>query len=110
MLNILFQHLAFCDFYETAETYKLILAFDGTKTILLGDDSIDMEAIMKEAERETENELRQMDEAIAAEEAETAAIEKQINESLMPDLTDINTIIDSPEDDMQKDQNTRYSD
>ena len=51
-----------------------------------------------------------MDEAISAEEAETAAIEKQINESLMPDLTDINTIIDSPEDDMQKDQNTRYSD
>lgn len=110
MLNILFQHLAFCDFYETTENYKLILAFDGTKTILLGDDSIDMEAIMNEAERETENELRQMDEAISAEEAETAAIEKQINESLMPDLTDINTIIDFPEDDMQKDQNTRYSD
>ena len=110
MLNILFQHLAFCDFYETTENYKLILAFDGTKTILLGDDSIDMETIMKEAERETENELRQMDEAISAEEAETAAIEKQINESLMPDLTDINTIIDFPEDDMQKDQNTRYSD
>lgn len=110
MLSILFQHLAFCDFYETTENYKLILAFDGTKTILLGDDSIDMETIMKEAERETENELRQMDEAISAEEAETAAIEKQINESLMPDLTDINTIIDFPEDDMQKDQNTRYSD
>ena len=65
---------------------------------------------MKEAERETEQELRQMDEAIAAEEVETAAIEKQISEFLMPDLTDINAIIDSPEDDMPTDQNTRYSD
>lgn len=110
MLTILFQHLAFCDFYETVDNYKLILAFDGTKTVLLGDDSIDFEKIMKEAERETEQELRQMDEAIAAEEVETAAIEKQISESLMPDLTDINTIIDSSEDDMQEDQNTRYSD
>ena len=51
-----------------------------------------------------------MDEAIAAEEVETAAIEKQISEFLMPDLTDINAIIDSPEDDMPTDQNTRYSD
>ena len=109
VLSILFQHLAFCDFYETTDCYKLILAFDGTKTLFVGDDSIDMEKIMKEAERETENELRQMDEAIAAEEAEAAAIEKQIGDSLIPDLTDINTIIDFPEDDMQKDQNTRYS-
>ena len=113
-LNILLHHLTFCDFYETSRVFRLILAFDGTKTQIYADENVDIEKLQKEAELEAEMELKRVGDAIAAEEEEQAAIEEQITENLMGDLNGLGDIL-SPEEegegeeDEALDPNSRYS-
>ena len=79
-VQLLFDHLVFCDFYDMKDgNKKLILCFDNTKTQLTLAEDIDMDEIMEQVEAEIRAETRAMDEELAAIEKELQDLNEQIS-------------------------------
>lgn len=83
-VTVIFQYLAFCDFYEAEDHIKLILAFDNTQTIFLADDGVDFDAIQKSAEDAATANLTELERQIREEQEKEDEINRQINEIMMP--------------------------
>lgn len=108
-LTIILQHLVFCDYYETDSACRMILCFDGTKTVLLKDDEFDFQALEAQVKRDIQSDLQNLDQAIADERKALAEIEEQIAQDYLPDFDIGLPLPDEEEGTTEIDRNTRYS-